>query len=101
MIRVVAFIIITCILAFCDFNEGMNKLQLKVILLILMTIAIHCGAVEVYTFHTLAILAVTLSPAYEIWARRFKAAEKRLAEKSKQAQQKSASPSSPSSVPRS
>ena len=72
MIRVVTFVIMTCILVFCDLNDGMNKIQLYVIGLIFLTIAAHCGAVEVNPLETLIILSFTLWPVYNQWARRFK-----------------------------
>jgi len=94
---------ITCILVFCDINDGLSRLHLKVLGLCWLTSAVHCGAVPINPFHTIIVLTVTLGPAYDVWAKSLeqgKDASQSASNKGKQLNRNtSASPSSPSSVP--
>lgn len=62
-----------CIIFYCmDFNDkGLYKPQLTILLSVWLMTAIHCGAVETNPFHTLIIVYVTITPAFNMWAKRF------------------------------
>ena len=45
-----------------DSGDGLTKLQLKIMLIVWLMSAIHCGAISLYPFHTLVILSITVTP---------------------------------------
>ena len=58
--------IVSAILGLCHLSDGMNKVQLRVFLLVWLTVLVHCGAVAMFPHHTMAVLAVTIWPSYRL-----------------------------------
>ena len=62
MVRCCCFLIVGAIFTMMDYGDGLTKFQLKVLIIVWLMSAIHCGAISVYPFHTLIILSVTVTP---------------------------------------
>ena len=52
----------SAIFTMMDSGDGLTKLQLKIMLIVWLMSAIHCGAISLYPFHTLLILSITVTP---------------------------------------
>ena len=65
MVRFCCFLIVTAIFTMMDCGDGLTKLQLKIMLIVWLMSAIHCGAISLYPFHTLVILSITVTPMIE------------------------------------
>ena len=64
-------IVVGAIFLCMDFDEGLTRLQLKVMVLVWLMSIIHSGSVGVYPIHTLIILSITISPVLENLMKRF------------------------------
>ena len=62
MVRFCCFLIVSAIFTMMDSGDGLTKLQLKIMLIVWLMSAIHCGAISLYPFHTLVILSITVTP---------------------------------------
>lgn len=71
VVRVCCLIVVGAIFMCMDFDDGLTRLQLKVLALIWLMSIIHSGSVGVYPIHTLAILSITVSPALDNLMKRF------------------------------
>ena len=66
MVRSCCFIVVSVIFVLMDFDEGLNRSQLKALLLVWLMSAIHCGAVAVWPIHTLFVLSITVTPILDM-----------------------------------